>query len=249
MVIRFLMVYCLGASGFFQVLTIDAQTTTIGQFQGAFSSAGPVTKVALSGSALWSVGSLKDSGTVNLVAASDGSLQMQLTLDKSGVRTEIQSAVAPNMTCQWSGSDAKVHQTDYLSCLTPTVWFLPALTLQTGSTLSSFTVSDLGVKDTSEGSAHHLRTQFSPALFSDDTTITTQSQAGIADLDVDPASFLPISLTYKVRPDDGRNIDIPILVKFSDYRNVNGVKVPYLIERYVNGTLQLSITVQSSQIN
>ncbi|HEU5400119.1 MAG TPA: hypothetical protein VFU86_02105 [Terriglobales bacterium] len=244
---RLITMTCLGAAIFSTILA-NGQTTAIDAMRSTFSSH-PVSKVTLSGTANWYAGSLKDSGTVTLTAASDGSAQMQLMLGQSGERTESQLAIGPSMKCQWSGADAKVHQADYLNCLKPAVWFLPSLGFQSGSLPASISVSDLGIETASDGGYRHLRAQFAPSAIGDTTAIPNPSQAGITDIDVDPNSALPVALRYRVRPDNGANIEIPIMVKFSDYRAINGVQIPYLIERYVNGTLQLQITIQSSQID
>ena len=227
--------------------TAYGQATAVQQFRSAFSSS-PVTKVTLSGDANWYAGSLTDSGTVTLTAASDGSAQMHLMLGKSGERTESQLAIGPGMKCQWSGADGKVHQKDYFVCLKPVVWFLPSLSLQSASTPTSVSATDLGTESTSDGSFRHLQAQFVSTAFTGDAIAVAQLPASIMDIDLDPSSSLPVALRYSVRPDSGADVRIPIVVKFSDYRNINGVEIPYRIERYVNGTLQLQINLQSSQI-
>ncbi|HEU5340214.1 hypothetical protein [Edaphobacter sp.] len=223
------------------------QTTAVQQMRSAFSSS-PVTRVTLSGDANWYAGSLKDSGTVTLTAASDGSAQMQLNLGTTGERIESQLAIGPGMKCQWSGPDGKVHQQDYFVCLKPLTWFMPSLGLQSASMPTSITFADLGTESTPEGSFRHVRAQFASAAFTGDANTVGQLTATVMDIDLDPASSLPVRLRYSVRPDSGADVKIPIVVKFSDYRNINGTEIPYRIERYVNGTLQLQITLQSSHI-
>src|SRR5579875_2242861 len=229
------------------VPTACSQTTAVQQLRSAFSSS-QVTRVTLSGDANWYAGSLKDSGTVTLTAASDGSSQMQLTLDQTGERTESQLAIGPAMKCQWSGTDAKAHQSDYFNCLKPTIWFLPSLNIQAATMPASTNLADLGVESTPTGGLRHLRAQFAPALFEGDASALAQLPECAVDIDLDPTTSLPVTLRFGVRPDNGADVKIPIVVKFSDYRNVNGVQIPYRIERYVNGTLQLQITLQSAQI-
>jgi hypothetical protein len=36
---------------------------------------------------------------------------------------------------------------------------------------------------------------------------------------------------------------------YSNYQDVNGVKIPFLIQRYVNNSLQLEISLTSAQVN
>jgi hypothetical protein len=40
-----------------------------------------------------------------------------------------------------------------------------------------------------------------------------------------------------------------IEVRYSNYQNAMGAKVPFHIQRYVNGSLQLDLVIQSAQVN
>ena len=74
-------------------------------------------------------------------------------------------------------------------------------------------------------------------------------QRSTADLGLDPASSLPAVLAYSIRPDNGAPIPIAIEIHYSNYQAVNGVQIPFTIQRYVNGSLQLEISVSSAQVN
>lgn len=228
----------------------SGQTTAIQQIRSAFSSSS-VTKVTLSGDANWYAGGLKDAGTVTLTAASDGSTKMQLILGKTGERTESQLAIGPGMKCQWSGPDGKVHQKDYFVCLKPVVWFLPPLSLQSTSIPTSITVADLGTESTQDGSFRHLQAQFASAAFTGDSIALAQLEGSVTDIDLDPSSSLPVALRYSVRPDSGADIRIPIVMKFSDYRNINGVELPYRIERYLidGGSAAYTYSATDTEVN
>jgi hypothetical protein len=66
---------------------------------------------------------------------------------------------------------------------------------------------------------------------------------------LDTVTLLPAVLTYSLHPDNGAQFEIAVEVHYSDYRAVNGVHIPFLIQRYVNGSLQLEIRVSSAEIN
>jgi hypothetical protein len=55
-------------------------------------------------------------------------------------------------------------------------------------------------------------------------------------------------LSYNAFPDTGPAIPIPVQVEFSDYRLTDGAQIPYSIKRYLNGTLQADITINSVSI-
>jgi hypothetical protein len=69
------------------------------------------------------------------------------------------------------------------------------------------------------------------------------------DLGLDPNSFLPAVLTYSIRPANAVFMPIAVEIRYSNYQAVDGVKIPFTIQRYVNGSLQLEITLSSAQIN
>ncbi len=66
---------------------------------------------------------------------------------------------------------------------------------------------------------------------------------------LDPTTLLPLSLAFNVHPDGDANTNIPIEIRYSNYQAVNGVQVPFHIQRFINGTLFLDLTVQSVTIN
>lgn len=222
----------------------------LGQLSAAFSGVKVVQSVQLSGNATWHAGSLEDSGTITLTASADGSSQMQLELAATGQRTESQTGAGINATCQWTGHDGVVHEVDQGNCWKPTLWFLPAFSLQSSLLPNYLRVVDLGAGTVGSGANvyRHLQSQLVlsglPSKLSANVT-----QQSTTDLGLDPTSFLPAVLAYTVRPDSGAQTPIAIEVHYSNYRAVDGVQIPFTIQRYVNGALQLEIQISAAQIN
>ncbi|AXC16122.1 hypothetical protein ACPOL_7144 (plasmid) [Acidisarcina polymorpha] len=80
-------------------------------------------------------------------------------------------------------------------------------------------------------------------------SITTEAmKASTTDIGLDSISSLPAVIAYKVQPDTGSQTPIAIQVHYSNYKLVNGVQIPYTIKRFVNGKLQLEISVNRTQI-
>lgn len=227
-------------------VTALAQGTSspLRQLSAAFSGGKAIQGAQLTGDATWYAGSLTDSGNVTLTASSDGTWQMQLDLSASGQRTESQTGAG---SCQWAGADGVVHPIESGACQQPLVWFLPAFTLQQANAPA---VNDLGVGTvgTSAASLRHLQ---SPWATSGGATSGTSDAARTerTEIGLDPASLLPAVLAYSVHPDNGAQVPVAIEIHYSDYRPVDGVEIPFLIQRYVNGALQLEIHVSSATIN
>jgi hypothetical protein len=60
-------------------------------------------------------------------------------------------------------------------------------------------------------------------------------------------SFLPSTMRYKQQTDDGSFRSVDILIRYSQYKTVNGITLPYQIDRYVNGTLQTTLSFDTPQ--
>jgi hypothetical protein len=152
------------------------------------------------------------------------------------------------MTCQWTGNDGVVHQGDFMNCNRPAVWVLPLISLQPTIIPSGVGVLDLGNSVIDSTTYRHL--EIGTAYATTPGSLAIQAaQASITDIEFDPSSLLPQVLKYEVRPDNGAPVLIPIEIRYSNYQKTNGVEVPYTIQRYLNGSLQLEIDVTSVQIS
>lgn len=222
----------------------------LGQMSAAFSGVQVVQQIQLTGNATWYAGNTDDSGSVTLTASSNGKSQMQLALGSAGQRTESQTGSGSSASCQWAGADDIAHEIQSGACWRPALWFLPAFSFQSSMLPSELTVADLGTGTvgTSATLYRHLLSQW--ALTGVPASLTADvAQWSKTDIGLNPTSLLPEVLAYSVRPDNGAPLAIAMEVHYSNYRTVNGVEIPFTIQRYVNGALQLEIQVSAAQIN
>lgn len=225
--------------------TVDA-TSTVARASQAFSAGKPVTSVEMTGRAEWTAGSTKDSGPVKLTANVNGENRAEFDLSE-GTRVESQSALTEDRICTWSGKDGVPHNAASSNCWIATVWFLPHLALQSAMQPSLLAMSS------SDGS--HIRHQVVVAADAASQSKETGDVPALiqrwskTDLILDSATSLPASLKYIIHPDASSSVDIQVEVRYSNYQNVSGVEIPMHIERYVNGSLQLSIDINSAVIS
>jgi hypothetical protein len=225
-------------------------TTLLNQLSNAFSGGQVVHQVQLTGNAAWHVGSIDDTGSATLSAATTGSSQMQLSLSSSGTRTEAQAGRGSDQSCTWTAEDAVAHTIDPGNCWRPVIWFLPPLSLQPSLLPSYLGAVDLGTGPVGFSTTSYRHLQGELVLPSLKTKLASDIMlSSTADLGLDPASLLPAVLTYSITPDNGAPIPIAIEIRYSNYQTINGVKIPFTIQRYVNGSLQLEIAVSSAQVN
>jgi hypothetical protein len=149
---------------------------------------------------------------------------------------------------RWSGKDGVSHQVAIHNATVGMTWFAPSLAI--GSRLGSPSVvtSYLGEGFRDDQSVYHLRLIAENAGMSPNDT-ATMSALSAMEVYVSTATSLPVALAFNIHPDNNLRVDIPIEVDFSDYRIVQGAAIPYHIEKYVNGTLLLDLTVESAVIN
>lgn len=222
----------------------------LSQLSAAFSGNRVIQQVQLSGSAIWYAGDSEDSGSATLTASTNGSLQVQLSLGSMGLRTEMATGSGLGASCQWTGADGTVHGIDSGNCLKPMAWFMPALSLQPSLVPNYLGAVDLGSGTVGDSATayRHLQSQLVFGGVSGGTTAAIM-QLSTTDLGLDPVSLLPAVLAYSAHPDSGAPTSIAIEIHYSDYRSVEGVQIPFHIQRYVNGALQLDIAVNSAEIN
>jgi hypothetical protein len=144
----------------------------------------------------------------------------------------------------WSGKDGVMHPCAVHNCATDAAWFFPALLMFSGQNSNpDLVLTFVGEEQMFGVNVQHLRSslrkQAVPAL----------QQLSIVDLYIDSTSHLPSAIVFSTHPDNDSALNIPVVVRFSDYRDVDGVQVPFTVEKFIQGSLVLNLKVTSALIN
>jgi hypothetical protein len=211
---------------------VTSQSASIAaQEAAALCPQGIIADVLLTGTASRFVTLDNETGQVVLQARAKGQRRIDLALG-SGTRTEIRinDSLNPQFATLVAGQwvTGAIHNS-----WVDANWFFPALSALVVGPVNSF---NLGFASDSS----HLFSQFQIANQRPGITSEIQNLSTVL-YDVDASTHLPAALHFFTHPDDDLNVKTPVDVEFSDYRVVNGVQVPFRIQRYVNGTLQLDI--------
>jgi hypothetical protein len=203
--------------------------------------------VTLSGTAHYIAGSDDETGTATLKATATGASRIDLNLS-SGPRIEVNDSASQLPTGKWSGTDGVSHDIAFHNLLTEPAWFFPTFLVLRGLSSSGRVVTYVG-HETRDGEAVEHLTISQPSTIpapagAPDLTHLTQ-----IDLYLDSSTLLPAAMTFNTHPDDNALLDIPIEVRFSDYRSVSGAQVPFHVQRYVNNTLTLDLQFESAVLN
>jgi hypothetical protein len=228
----------------------------------ALGSGAAVSDVALSGSCVRDAAPEKETGTVVLSAMNTGETRVDLSAP-SGQHSEIYARGPHGMVGQWSGPSQEARAISEHNTWADPAWFSPLMILQRAAQSASLVVEEVSAGSTAGGSQlrpEHLRIERNPASAQNPKTngawngITRKAMeaawnAPNMDFYADPATHLPFELDFNTHPDNdfGRNISVRIL--YSDYRTVDGVKMPFHIQKLMNGNIMLDIQLDSARVN
>lgn len=213
----------------------------------ALTGGAQIQDVSLSGSANRVAGADEETGTVILKAL--GATYSELNLNLSGgVRSEVRTAPGGVPQGSWTAPNGSVNPFAQHNCLTDAAWFFPALSALSQLSNPNLIAKYIGQETRGQEAVQHLQLFLTlPVTTSDPSglysTLTTE------DLYLDASSFLPVALKFSAHPDNNALANIPVEVDFSNYQSVSGIQVPFRIQKLLNGSLFLDITVQSAVLN
>src|SRR5271157_3522127 len=202
-----------------------------------------VNDVILQASASYVAGSDQESGTATLTARGNEQGLVQLSLD-AGSRQEMRSGPAGAR----SGPDGVSYCMAAHNCWTDASWFFPALTLEAIAADLQASVSYLGT-DTSKGRPLlHLQVA---RVLAGQSAATTAEVVRLSTMDIyfDRQSLLPVVLDFITHPDKDENTNIPVEIQFGNFQSISGGLVPFRIQKFLQGTLTLDLTVASVLVN
>ena len=217
----------------------------LAKLKAQITSAASPTTVTLSGSATYIQGSTKETGTAQLQANADGSAIGSLALE-SASRGESFGSWNNNRLCSWTDAKTNQHVIVGATCLVPVIWFAPSM-VEPGRLTENITIQDDGELPFLGSTLHRLT--YLTAFPSDDPNAKTFQDWSKVHLYYDPLSLRITALDYLLHPDGNDAVSIPATVIFSDYRPVGAFILPYRIDRYVNGVLELSVQANTVTAN
>jgi len=134
------------------------------------------------------------------------------------------------------------------NCYLDADWFFPALSLAALANDSTLMVTLVGQETHAGQQVYHL--SLFRNLFGQPPAVMSLAQSvSQMDLYLDATSLLPTALDFNIQPGNSANAPIPVEIRFSAYQSFSGVQAPTRIQKYVQGSLVLDITVTSAMVN
>ena len=207
-----------------------------------------VSDVTISATVEQIAGSDDETGTGLFQALASGSRRIDLHLS-SGEYSEVRNLSAPPAG-KWSGPDGVLHPVAFHNLLSEPVWFFPAIGIAPlfGGSASSYTVTYIGHESYDSQSVEHIRvSQVSP--LATPTGGVTHEHLTAVEFYLDSSTLFPAAMKFSIHPDNNALLDIPVEIRFADYRSTSGLQAPYHVQEFVNGGLVLDLQAQSITIN
>lgn len=224
-----------------QAVTLAAQSIA------AMTGGVAVTDVSLTGTVTWFAGSDTETGTATLLGKGISESKVSLALS-SGSRTETRNAANGFPQGQWANPNGTSGAYVWHNCQTDAVWFFPVLSSLGNISNSSFVFSYVGQETWNGVPAQHLQAHQVAPTSASPIAALVQSFSTM-DFYLDPSSLLPLAVDFNAHPDNDTNTNIRREVRFANYQAVNGVQIPFHIQRLTNGGLALDLVVTSATLN
>ncbi|HTC92889.1 MAG TPA: hypothetical protein VK699_05500 [Terriglobales bacterium] len=233
--------------------TSDPQAVTLAaQSVRALTGGTAVSDVTLTGTATQTAGSWNASGAATFKAK--GFAESRVDFAASS-QSEIHGLDASgNPAGAWIGSPAKTDSTRHTMALhnsfSDAAWFFPALTSLGAASQAGVVAKYIGAETHNGVATQHVRLWHTASSYSNLAAIATViPRLSTVDIYLDATSSLPVALAFNAHSDKDMNTDVPIEVRYSDYQAVNGVRIPFHVQKYLNNGLVMDFTASSATIN
>jgi hypothetical protein len=230
---------------------LKAQSSAVSDAQGlslaarsiaALTGNAPVKDVAITGTATWFGEGHNETAAVTLSAKGTTESVIQIKLP-GGTRTETRNNIGGLPQGKWLNSDGSTGLYAMHNCWTDAVWFFPALSSLANFASSAYVFSYLGSETWNGLNTLHLR------VYQQSSTLKEISRLSAMDYYLDPQTLLPLGMVFNVHSDKDSNRNIPAEVLFADYQRVNGIYVPFQIQRLQSGAVFLDIKLTNATFN
>jgi hypothetical protein len=215
------------------------------QAMAAMTGTTPVNDITLTGTATRTAGSDVETGSITLKALGNLDSRFDLVVT-SGTRSEIRNNSTGVPQGAWITPDGVSHAMANHNTLTDAAWFVPQLTVLSQLSNPNLIISYVGPETRAEVNVQHLH--FAVQSPSVDPTGLLQGLSA-EEVYLDASTFLPVAVSFNTHPDNDAGTNIPVEIDFSNYQKVSGVQIPFHVQKFLNNSLFLDVTVQSAVLN
>jgi hypothetical protein len=230
-----------------QVTKHTKVSTLVAQSIAILTNGNVVNDAVVNANATLTAGSATETGTAKLELSGSQLSRFDLTLE-TATHSEVRNDSAGFPDGAWADTDGTWYQMPADQCWTPGAWFSPLAWLLTASGADG--VVSYVANETYNGVAvDHLQVYRAIPATQPSSVTNLLQKLSTFDIYLDSTSHLPVAVTFSTHPSGNSGSNVPAAVQFSNYQNVNGVLLPYRIQRFLQNTLYLDIAVTGATIN
>ncbi|HKF51232.1 MAG TPA: hypothetical protein VKB26_02880, partial [Candidatus Acidoferrales bacterium] len=126
-------------------------------------------------------------------------------------------------------------------------WFFSLFLIQRALAGNGYAISQADAESVDGVAVEHVAI-YQPSGFAAQQATKIQG-LGEVDLYLNASTLLPVRLVFNMHSDSSALVNIPVAIEYANYQVVQGVSVPYHIQKYINNGLALDLTVSSVQMN
>jgi hypothetical protein len=209
----------------------------------------PVRDVTLTGTVRRVVGSDDEAGRIVAEALATGEMHVNYAY-ASGSRNEFRQVSAGRASESWSGPEGTKHDVVAHNVAPLSPWFSPAALLQTWVQAADVSLKYVSREIRSGHAVDHLTVaQEVPPLHHPSVMLTLLQKSARVELYLDATTGLPAAIEYNTHSDKNLAQDIPVEIRFSDYRLADGVQAPYQVQKYLNRVRMLDVRASTVALN
>jgi hypothetical protein len=219
------------------------------QANAALAGTTIINDVALAGTARRTAGAEDEMGATTLKALVTGEARIDSTFP-SGQYSEVRTNSKSGPVGHTIDPAGNVHEIPFHNLLTDSTWFFPALMLRKMSSSQPLVWQYIGTETRDDRLVEHVvaTEQFTGSSLPDHALRLLEHSSRV-EIYFDSSTFLPYAVTFNAHPDNDVRRDIPTEIRFSDYRVVNGVKVPFKILKFLNNGVVLDVQLETVVLN
>jgi hypothetical protein len=146
------------------------------------------------------------------------------------------------------GADGTATALATHNCFIDADWFFPALSLSALASDPTQVITLAGQQVYEGQQVYHLILLHNLPGQSPDIVALVQRVSAL-DLYLDASTLRPVALDLNIHPDNDANTSIPAEIRFGAYQQFQGVWAPTRIQKYLQNTLLLDLTVANVAVN
>jgi hypothetical protein len=241
-----LLILNLPARGQQATSSVNQAATLLSQSSAALTGSVQVSDVTLTGTVQRTIGGDQQNGSVTLKATATGESRIDINL-AAGLHSEILNTSSLPFVGSWSAPDGISHPIPQHNLWIEPTWFFPTFLVVHGSQASAYTATYVGQTTLDSVSVQHI--SISQVPLDPSPNAAALQQLSQEEIYLDASTFLPVAIMFNTHPDNNALLQIPVEIRFSDYRSTNGAQVPFHIQKFLNNVLLLDLQIQSVSLN